>query len=203
MTAKFFPDEIVPSAYVIDYDRLYAEGIRGVLYDVDNTLVPHGAPPDDRAMALFAHLQALGMKTALVSNNREGRVRRFADRVGTQYVCRAGKPSRRGYLSAMKLIGTDRTNTLFVGDQLYTDIWGARRSGLRAVLTRPVHPAEELQIALKRLLEKPVLRRYERFRRRHPIPPEQSVLLREMDGRLPEPYGRYDGASGSLRNEKK
>ena len=53
----FFPDEYLDSAYVIDYDRLYREGYRGLIYDIDNTLVPHGAPADERAIALFPHLQ--------------------------------------------------------------------------------------------------------------------------------------------------
>ena len=53
----FFPDEYLDSAYVIDYDRLYREGYRGLIYDIDNTLVPHGAPADERAIALFAHLR--------------------------------------------------------------------------------------------------------------------------------------------------
>ena len=56
----FFPDEYLDSAYVIDYDRLYREGYRGLIYDIDNTLVPHGAPADERAIALFAHLRELG-----------------------------------------------------------------------------------------------------------------------------------------------
>ena len=49
----FFPDEYLDSAYVIDYDRLYREGYRGLIYDIDNTLAPHGAPADERAIALF------------------------------------------------------------------------------------------------------------------------------------------------------
>ena len=56
----FFPDEYLNSAYDIDYDRLYREGYRGLIYDIDNTLVPHGAPADERAIALFRHLKELG-----------------------------------------------------------------------------------------------------------------------------------------------
>ena len=66
---NLYPGEILPSAYIIDYDRLYSEGIRGVCYDVDNTLVPHGAPPDNRARALFRHLHEIGMQAVFVSNN--------------------------------------------------------------------------------------------------------------------------------------
>ena len=51
----FFPDEYLDSTYVIDFDRLYEQGYRGLLFDIDNTLVPHGAPADARACALFSH----------------------------------------------------------------------------------------------------------------------------------------------------
>lgn len=70
----FFPDEYLDSAYVIDYDRLYREGYRGLIYDIDNTLVPHGAPADERAIALFAHLRELGFGYCLLSNNQIERV---------------------------------------------------------------------------------------------------------------------------------
>ena len=66
----FFPDEYLDSAYVIDYDRLYQEGYRGLLFDIDNTLVPHGAPADERAIALFRHLRELGFRSCFLSNNQ-------------------------------------------------------------------------------------------------------------------------------------
>ena len=80
----FFPDEYLDSAYVIDYDRLYREGYRGLIYDIDNTLVSHGAPADERAIALFAHLRELGFGYCLLSNNQIERVSSFADAIGAQ-----------------------------------------------------------------------------------------------------------------------
>ena len=73
MFDRFFPDQYVASTYVIDFEKLYEEGVRGLIFDIDNTLVPHGAPADDRAKELFSRLHGLGMKTALVSNNGEQR----------------------------------------------------------------------------------------------------------------------------------
>ncbi|WP_130836790.1 YqeG family HAD IIIA-type phosphatase [Lachnoclostridium sp. Marseille-P6806] len=203
MNHLLFPNEIVPSAYHIDYGRLYDEGFRAVIYDIDNTLVPHGALPDGRAAALFAHLHSLGMKAALVSNNKEPRVRRFAEAVDASYVAKAHKPSPSGYRRAMELMGTDRTNTLFVGDQIFTDVLGARRAGLYSVLTRPIHPREEIQIIVKRLLEKPVLWSYSAYRRRHPLPRGESVLLPGGEEAALAFYGAYSGETGSLRSEKR
>ena len=91
----FFPDEYLDSAYVIDYDRLYREGYRGLIYDIDNTLVPHGAPADERAIALFAHLRELGFGYCLLSNNQIERVSSFADAIGAQFMENAHKPSVR------------------------------------------------------------------------------------------------------------
>lgn len=166
MLERFYPDYEADSAYNIDYQGLYRKGFRGIIFDIDNTLVPHGAPADERAVAFFARLHELGYATLLLSNNKEPRVKSFAGQVDSLYLFKAGKPGRRGYLDAMERMGTDRTNTLFVGDQLFTDVWGARRVGLTSYLTRPIHPKEEIQIVLKRKLERIVLYFYHRKKNR-------------------------------------
>ena len=105
------------STYEIDFDALYREGYRGIIFDIDNTLVPHGAPADERAKKLFAHLKELGFSCCLLSNNKEPRVKMFNDDVQVQYIFKAGKPKCFGYEKAMERMGTDRSNTLFVGDR--------------------------------------------------------------------------------------
>lgn len=157
MLKKFYPDEYLDSTYQIDFDALYAEGYRGVIFDIDNTLVPHGAPADERAIALFSHLKELGFECMLLSNNKEPRVKMFNDAVNVRYIFRAGKPKPANYRKAMELMGTDTKNTLFVGDQIFTDVYGAKLAGIRSILVKPIHPKEEIQIVLKRYLEKIVL----------------------------------------------
>lgn len=166
MLRRFYPDNEADSAYAIDYKGLYAGGYRGIIFDIDNTLVPHGAPADDSAEALFAGLRELGYQTCALSNNKEPRVKGFCDKVGSRYIFKAGKPGRAGYEKAMELMGTSRENTLFVGDQLFTDVWGARRVGIVTYLVKPIHPKEEIQIVLKRKLERIVLYFYHREKRR-------------------------------------
>ena len=73
---------------------------------------------------------------------------------------RAGKPSVANYKKAMELMGTRPETTVFIGDQLFTDIYGAKRGGIPNILVRPIHPKEEIQIVLKRYLEKIVLHFY-------------------------------------------
>lgn len=162
MLDRFYPDNEVESAYDIDYEGLYRKGYRGIIFDIDNTLVPHGAPADERAISLFERLRAIGYGTVLLSNNKEPRVKMFQESVGGAYIFKAGKPKKAGYEKAMQILGTTPENTLFVGDQLFTDVWGAKKAGIVTYLVKPIHPKEEIQIVLKRYLEKVVLYFYHR-----------------------------------------
>ena len=164
-----FPDVCVGSVGDIPYEALYDEGYRVVLFDIDNTIVPHGAPADAQAIALFERIRAAGLKAVLISNNREARVKPFAEAVGAAYLHKAGKPKASGFRRAMELSDGTVRNTFFVGDQIFTDVWGARMAGLKTVLTAPIDPKEEIQIVLKRILEKPVLALYRRHVRRYGV----------------------------------
>ena len=73
------------------------------------------------------------------------------------FIENAHKPSTKNYVKAMEMLGTDVSNTIFIGDQLFTDIYGAKRAGIRNILVKPIHAKEEIQIVLKRYLEKIVL----------------------------------------------
>lgn len=154
---RFYPKEYADSTYGIDFDSLAKKGYRGVIFDIDNTLVPHGAPADEQAKKLFGHLKELGMEACLLSNNKEPRVQMFNSAVQVYAIHKGGKPKRDGYRRAMELMGTTEQDTLFVGDQLFTDVWGANRAGIYSVLVKPIHPKEEIQIVIKRYLEKIVL----------------------------------------------
>lgn len=167
MLEKFYPGEYLDSTYVIDFEKLAKEGYRGIIFDIDNTLVPHGAPADERAIALFEHLKKLGLKTCLLSNNKEARVKPFASQVKSPYIHKGGKPSKRGYKNAMACMGTGPKETLFVGDQLFTDVYGANRAGLKSILVKPIDPKEEIQIVLKRYLERPLLYFYGKSRKKN------------------------------------
>lgn len=166
MFETFFPDEYVASTYIIPFEKLYEKGYRGLIFDIDNTLVMHGAPADERAKNLFVRLKMIGFDCCLLSNNQEPRVKMFNDDVHVHYICNAHKPSTKNYEKAMELMGTDKTNTIFIGDQLFTDVWGAKRAGIRNILVKPIHPKEEIQIVVKRKLEKIVLYFYKKSKRR-------------------------------------
>ena len=157
MLERFYPDLCISSAYQINFEEYYKKGYRGVIFDIDNTLVPHGAPADKRSIALIGSLKKMGFGVVFLSNNKEPRVKMFNDAVHAQYIYKAGKPGKKGYKKAMEMMGTHRENTLFVGDQLFTDVWGARNTGIFSILVNPIDKKEEIQIVLKRYLEKIVL----------------------------------------------
>lgn len=162
MLELFYPDLYLDSAYQIDFGEYYRKGYRGIIFDIDNTLVPHGAPADARSIELIGRLKEMGFGVVFLSNNKEPRVKMFNDAVHAEYIYKAGKPGKKGYLKAMEMMGTERKTTLFVGDQLFTDVWGARNTGIFSILVYPIDKKEEIQIVLKRYLEKIVLAFYRR-----------------------------------------
>ena len=166
MLERLYPNVYLDSTYDIDFEQYYQDGYRAIIFDIDNTLVPHGAPADQRAIALFKRLHALGYQTMMLSNNKEPRVKMFCDAVDAEYIYKAGKPNPANYREAMKRMHTDEKNTLFVGDQIFTDVWGANKAGIYSILVKPIHPKEEIQIVLKRYLEKIVLHFYKKSKKR-------------------------------------
>lgn len=160
MFKMFYPNRIADSTYAINYNKLYEEGYRGIIFDIDNTLVEHGADASPRAISLIANLKEIGFSVCLISNNKEERVTRFNREINIKYIHNAKKPAKKNYIRATKLMGTTIDNTVFIGDQLFTDVFGANRVGMLTYFVKPIGPKEEIQIVLKRKLERIVLRQY-------------------------------------------
>ena len=154
MLKMFYPKRIADSSYVIDYEKLYQEGYRGIIFDIDNTLVEHGANASPRAIELIARLKKIGFRVCLISNNNQERVERFNKDINIKYIYNAKKPAKKNFIRAM---GTKISNTVFIGDQLFTDVFGANRVGLMTYFVKPISPKEEIQIVFKRKLERIVL----------------------------------------------
>lgn len=166
MFKNLYPKEEWDSAYAPEYERLYEKGFRGIIFDIDNTLVEHGAPANDKAIALVDKLRRMGFSVCFLSNNDKPRVSEFCKPMDAVYIYKAGKPKYKGYEAAMKLIGTTKVQTVSIGDQIFTDMWGANRAGIYTVLVKPVGKKEELQIVLKRYLEKIVLFFYRKSKKK-------------------------------------
>ena len=158
----FAPNYYVQSFKTLNIQKLHEMGIQLLLCDIDNTLVEHGKEATEQAKRLFSRLKKIGYECCLISNNQKPRVEMFNKDIQVDYVYNAHKPSIRNYLKAMEIMGTDRDSTVFIGDQLFTDVWGAKRAGIPNILVKPIHPKEEIQIVLKRYLEKIVLHFYKK-----------------------------------------
>ena len=156
----------VPEFYLNTFDEANAEflreiGVRGVILDVDNTLEPYENPvPGDDVLRWFDDLESVGIKMAIVSNNNRERIERFNEKLGFPAYYKAGKPFKKNVLRAMKDMGTDKKNTILIGDQIFTDVWAAHNAGIRAILVPPIKDKRDLLTRFKRLLERPVLKKY-------------------------------------------
>lgn len=168
MFKKLYPTVYVESAYTVDFQKIYDRGYRALILDVDNTLVEHGAPSDERAVAFFKYVKDIGFKTCIISNNELGRVKPFAQEVDSPYIFDAHKPSKKGYEEAMALLKCRPENSLFMGDQLFTDIWGANNAGIKSILVKPIKMDSVFTIRAKRLGERLIMPFFFKHRKKHP-----------------------------------
>ena len=137
------PRGVYPSVTEIQPKQLARRGIKLVLADLDNTLVPYKVPePTPEIMAWKQELEAEGIQLFLLSNSRKpGRAQHFAQALGIPFQGHSGKPKRGGYLRAMERMGCTPEQTVMVGDQIFTDTLGANRSGVVPLLVRPIRLA--------------------------------------------------------------
>lgn len=160
MFSLLFPYEYADSVFSIDYGKLLRKGYKGIIFDIDMTLVPHGADSTEEIDELFKTIHDAGLKTLLLTNNSEERVKRFIKNIDTLYLCDAQKPDTAGYLKAVELMEIQKGETVFIGDQIFTDIYGANKCGIANILVKYVTAEEETKIGIRRNLEKIILTLY-------------------------------------------
>ncbi len=112
MLKKFYPYEWANSPFDINYQALYEAGFRGLIFDIDNTLVPHGADSVPEVDAFIASLKDMGFLVLFLSNNDAPRVERFMKNMDALYVCDAEKPKKDGYLKALEVLGLPGDKTV-------------------------------------------------------------------------------------------
>ncbi len=163
MFSLFMPDWVYNDIYEITPEVLTSQGIRALILDIDNTLVTYDDPkPTERVANWLEAMKNAGIAVAFVSNNHAPRVSVFCDGLGYYSHADAKKPSRRYLYEAMSHMNSDTTNTASIGDQVFTDIWAAKRCGMRAFLVSPIKDKKTPFFRFKRLLERPVLYEYRR-----------------------------------------
>ncbi|AHD04855.1 YqeG family HAD IIIA-type phosphatase [Paenibacillus larvae] len=141
---KLVPRLSVQSIYQIDLEKLWRQGIRGIITDLDNTLVgakdPHATP---ELADWLGHVKQLGFQVVIVSNNREMRVSTFAAPLSIPFIFAARKPRNVAFHRALKMMNLRPEQTSVIGDQLLTDVLGGNRLGLYTILVQPISLADE------------------------------------------------------------
>ena len=153
MITGLFPYEYCESVFSIDYQKLYNMGYRGVMFDLDNTLVHHGENAAPQVEELFARLHKIGFKTILITDNDEERTKRFIKSIDTPYICDAGKPSPTAYLYALQILKMSKSQAIVIGDQMFKDILGANNSGIASVMVKFIKTPGEFWIGWRMYLE--------------------------------------------------
>ena len=160
MPFSLIPQGVYSSVTQIRPKDLAQRGVRLVLADLDNTLVPYKIPePTPEIVAWKQALEAEWVQLFLLSNSRKpGRAQHFAQVLGIPFQGRAGKPMRRGYLRAMERMGCTPEQTVMVGDQIFTDTLGANRTGIVPLLVKPIQLAGNPGRYLRYMVETPFRR---------------------------------------------
>ncbi len=173
---RVFPCGYAESVFQIDYQKLYDKGYRGILFDVDNTLVHHGDEANEQVAALFDRLRSIGFRTVLLSNNDTARLAPFSSAVQSPFVPDAEKPSPKGYQQALELLAVSKREALCIGDQMFTDIRGANRCGIDSMLVHYIVVDEKAPIGVRRHMERVLLFFYQYARSRHKL---DDVVIKE------------------------
>ena len=153
----FYPRERAADVFAIDYQKLYDIGYRAVLFDIDNTLVHHGDDSTEEVDALFLQIHQIGLKTMLVSNNGVDRIERFLRCIDSPYIANADKPDPTCCRRAMETLNVTPNETVFIGDQVFTDILCANRCGIASILVDFIRAPNETKIGIRRHVERVIL----------------------------------------------
>lgn len=160
MFKRLNPQMYLSSVLEIEPEKLYTMGIRGIVIDIDNTIVPWSSYDLSLAVAQWLEqVKATGIAVCVVSNAKSQRVTRLITPLNIPAIAKAGKPMARSFRKAMKILKTTPPQTAVVGDQIFTDILGGNRLKLYTILVAPMSRKEFIGTRLMRQLERPILRR--------------------------------------------
>ncbi|NSW75457.1 MAG: YqeG family HAD IIIA-type phosphatase [Candidatus Atribacteria bacterium] len=158
---RFLPNLYVNDLSEISLELLKEKGIKGLILDLDNTLVAwnqHEPPPE--TISWVQKAKEMGFLVFIVSNALEERVQHFSWTLGVPGISKAQKPRRSALRSAVLRMNLSLSEVAVIGDQVLTDVWGGNRLGIYTILVRPLNPKEFFFTRLGRMFERMVLRRF-------------------------------------------
>ena len=161
---NFIPDSYQKSIYHINYDKLKEDGIKCLLFDLDNTCVPFkDKEPNKKLIDLFNDLKDMDFKVVIFSNATKKRILPFKNGLGVDCSAKSKKPNTKKLLSVLKTLGYTLDNTAIIGDQLYTDILCGNRVGIKTILVNPMSKDDLLFTKFFRILEKGKFKKFKKM----------------------------------------
>lgn len=159
MLKKFLPSSYVKDIYQIDPIELKEQGVKGIITDLDNTLVAWNiANATDEVKQWLQTMADQDIKVTIMSNNNEERVRIFAEPLKMSYVASAKKPLTKAFKKAAKLMKLKKEEVVVVGDQVLTDILGGNRAGFQTILVVPIVQTDAKITRINRKIERRILK---------------------------------------------
>ncbi len=159
---------MVASVHQVDAELLMSLGVKGVVVDLDDTLLAAADDALDPSVeAWLTGLKRAGFPVLILSNGERRRVAAVAARLGVDAMALSGKPFARAFARALRRLGTPASATAMVGDQLFTDVLGANLAGMRSILVQPLSPGKLPHTRMVRHIERMILRGGERGRPVH------------------------------------
>lgn len=158
MLKRFLPNEHVKSIFEIKPSDLQDKGIKGVITDLDNTLVAwdvKNASPE--VVEWFRLMKDYGIKVTIISNNKEERVKMFSEPLGTPFVFSARKPLTRAFKTAAQQMELKKEEIVVIGDQLLTDVLGGNSAGFYTILVVPIVQTDEKITQFNRRIERKIM----------------------------------------------
>lgn len=157
------PGEYVKSIYHISPSVLKEKGVKGIITDLDNTLVEWDRPNATPTLIEWLHeIKQHQIKITIVSNNNEERVRVFSDPLEIPFISKARKPLRTAFKKALLTMNLKKEETVIIGDQLLTDILGGNRMGLHTILVVPVASSDGFFTQFNRKIERRIMANFKR-----------------------------------------
>ena len=161
MFEKFYPTFSYDKVEDIPYELFKKERITGIIFDMDNTLVDHKYKYNKNVKEWLRELRKKDLKICILSNSpRTNVVKKIARELSMKYLYNAFKPWSFGFKKAMVLLDEKKENIVIIGDQLFTDIYGGNRFGIRTILVKPIEKKEFWGTRIKRPLERFIISKY-------------------------------------------
>lgn len=158
---NFIPDMYQKSIYHIDYDKLKEDGIKCLLFDLDNTCVPFkDKNPNKKLIELFETLKDMDFKVIIFSNATKKRLTPFKNELRVDCSAGSRKPNSKKLLKVIKMFNYNLSDVAIIGDQLYTDILCGNRVGIKTILINPMSKDDMLFTKLFRFMEKKKFKKF-------------------------------------------